>query len=363
MRAFGILLCAAAMLFSASPAGAAEIVWHDAASLPLYGKACPDTPSRYERLPEFPGESLRPELRRLGRTSTGLYLRFRTDSPSIHIRWTSAGPRWMPHMAPVGTRGLDLYIHTPDGWKHAGSAKPSAPDKAESTCSVVTSMNPCLRECMLYLSLYDGVTALEIGLEQGYLLLPPLLDSPSSERKMVFYGTSILQGGCASRPGTAFTSRLSRRFDMEAINLGFSGNAFLDLEIARLMASVENPAVFVLDYVPNAWPYMIEERGEEFFRILRDSHPDVPVVFVEDPSFPPALFNTEMAKEISDKNKAQKNLYERLRKSGEKRLYYISSESLIGNEDTVDGIHPTDLGMDAYFRAYEKVLAKVLRRR
>jgi len=353
------LLATLLLIFGA--VGLRAQVWHDASEFPLYGKADPETPALYQRLPAI--EGLRPELVNLGKTSTGLYLRFRSDSPTLKIRWTSAGPRWMFNMVPVGTRGLDLYIHTAEGWKYAGSAKPAGPDKAASTSTVISNMQPQMREFMLYLSLYDGITSLEIGVDEGSSLLSPQLGSPMDDSPMVFYGTSILQGASASRPGLAFTNRLARRFDRTAINLGFSGNAFLDPEIARLMASVPDPCVYILDYVPNAFADMIDERGEAFFRILRDAHPDVPVIFVEDPIFPHSEFDSEIYKEISSKNVAQKRLYDKLRRQGEKHLYYISSDLLLQNEDTVDSIHPTDVGMDRYYRAYEKVLKKILRRK
>ena len=129
------------------------------------------------------------------------------------------------------------------------------------------------------------------------------------------------------------------------------------------MASVETPGAFVLDYVPNASAKMIEEKGEKFFRILRDAHPDVPIIFVEDPMFPHSKFNTAVYSEVTKKNAAQKALYDKLRKAGEKHVYYVSSEGMIGNdsEATVDGVHFTDLGMERYARHLYPVIRKALR--
>ena len=335
-------------------------VWRDASFLPVAGKVTEVATGCYERLPEYPEGGIRPALVQLGKASAGLYIRFRSDSPANYVRWASSGARWMPHMAPVGTRGLDLYIHDGMSWTFAGSAKPEDAWKAASSCRIIGNMEPAMREYMLYLSLYDGISSLEIGVDKDYELLQPSLDSPRKGSPMVFYGTSILQGGCASRPGMAFTNILSRRFDREAINLGFSGNAFLDIAIAELMAAVPDPAVFVLDYVPNASAELIDSEGASFFRVLRDAHPGVPVVFVEDPGFPHAAFDGKIRKEIDDKNAAQKRLFRSLRAKGEKRIYYIPSSSLMRSEDTVDGIHPTDLGMEHYAEAYARILKKIL---
>ena len=178
------------------------------------------------------------------------------------------------------------------------------------------------------------------------------------------YGTSILQGGCANRPGMAHTNILSRRLDREVINLGFSGQALLDMEIARYMASIEDPGLFVLDYAPNAYAGLIDAEGENFFRIIRDAHPDVPVIFIEDVIFPHTAFDNRIKDEVEKKNQAQKRLYARLKKSGEKKIYYISAEGMIGDdgEATVDGIHFTDLGMQRYVDHILPTIKKALRR-
>lgn len=336
-------------------------VWHSANDFPIYGKISDETLSRYERLPaELQGIS-RQSVWGLGRNSAGIFIRFRSNSSSIWARWTSLGGNSMNHMTDTGTRGLDLYALYDGGWRFVRSGRP-APGR-ETLTQIIGNMEPVEREYMLYLSLYDGVEKLEIGVDEGSSLSLPLVERPSREKPVVMYGTSILQGGCASRPGMAHTNIISRKLDREVFNLGFSGNALLDMEIARLMASVEDPGVFVLDYVPNASAQMIDENGEAFFRILRDAHPEVPVIFIEDPTFPFALFDTAIAKEIALKNRSQKVLYEKLRRSGEKKLYYISSKGLIGEdgEATVDGIHFTDLGMERYCDKVLPVIKKALK--
>ena len=137
-----------------------------------------------------------------------------------------------------------------------------------------------------------------------------------------------------------------------------------DLEIARLMASVPDPGVFVLDYAPNAHAPMIKEHGEEFFRILRDAHPDVPVIFIEDVIFPHTLFDSEIRKEVEDKNFEQKALFERLKKQGEKQIYFIPAAKMTepDGESTADTIHLTDLGMQRYVDLVLPVIRKALRK-
>ena len=354
----------AALLFAIAGAFAQEkeTVFVDASVFPLYGKCIENTSGRYERLPLAYKDISREALWNLGRNSAGLYVRFRSNSTTITARWKPT-KHHMAHMTDVGDNGLDLYILTgKDGWRFAGSGFLWKETEVR-TKKLVKDMDPVMREFMLYLPLYTNLESLELGFDEGSVFEGPAVQSPKSGSPIVMYGSSILQGGCANRPGMAFTAIIGRRLDREVINLGFSGNAKLDYEIAELMAQVENPAVFVLDYVPNSSVDRIEERGEKFFRILRDKHPSVPVVFVEDPTYPHSRFDNRIRKEVETRNAAQKALFLKLKKAGEKKLYYVSTKGMIGDdgEATVDGVHFTDLGMMRYTDHILPVLKKALR--
>ena len=224
-------------------------------------------------------------------------------------------------------------------------------------------MDGSWREYMLYLSLYDGVSSLKIGIAEGSSIEKPAVDLPARDRKIVMYGTSILEGGCANRPGMAFTAIIGRRLNREVINLGFSGNAWLDPEIAALMTRTEDPGVFVLDYVPNCTAKMIDEKGEAFFSILRKACPDVPVVFVENPIYPHSRYDLSAREDVTARNMSQKALFSKLKKAGEKNIYYVPADNLIGKdgEATVDGIHFTDLGMVRYSDVVTPVIRKALK--
>ena len=356
------ILVTTVMLTLSLQTSAQEIVYTDASGFPLYGKVSEQTNSRYERLPSYLQGVSRPRVWELGTNSAGLFIRFRSNSTSVHVKWESMYNNTMTHMTDTGTKGLDLYTLVDGEWRHVCSAQPQG---KTSERKMIANMDPIEREYMLYLSLYDGVTSLEIGVDKGASLEQPAVDRPSREKPVVMYGTSILQGGCANRAGMAHTNIISRRLDREVINLGFSGNALLDLEIAELMASVEDPGLFVLDYVPNAWAETIDEIGEKFFRIIRDAHPDVPVVFIEDVIFPFTSFDKQILEQVTTKNEAQKRLYDKLKKSGEKRIYYIKAEGMIGDdgEATVDGSHFTDLGMMRYVDHVLPTLKKALRKK
>lgn len=334
----------------------AQIVYHDASTFPLLGKATEATATRYERLPDSLQHISRKPLWDLGRNSAGLAVRFRSNSTSIAARWEVRDNRSMNHMTPTGIKGLDLYCLQDGEWIFAGSGRPQG---KINKATIVKNMLPQEREYLLYLSLYDGVTSLAIGVDSLSEIRLPAIDLPRREKPIVFYGTSILQGGCASRPGMAHTNILERRLNRECINLGFSGNALLDLEIAHLMASVD-ASMFVLDFVPNATVEQMQERADEFYSIIRRKHPHTPILFIEDPIFTHSPFDTRIAKEVKDKNETLNAIFQSLKQRGEKNIYFLSSRDIIGHdgEATVDGIHFTDLG----FMRYAEVLYPILKK-
>lgn len=349
------------VMFLGILAHAQKIVYTDASEFPVYGKISEKTNERYERLPSELENVSRKDVWRLGRSSAGLYIRFRSNTTSMRIKWQSTFDNEQNHMTDLGTRGLDLYALVDGEWRAVAPVRPTS--KGVNEWTIIRNMLPEQREYMLYLSLYDGVKSLEIGVDEGAYIGQPEVASPSTEKPIVMYGSSILQGGCASRPGMAYTNIIGRRFDREVFNLGFSGNARLDMEIAHLMASVKAPGAFVLDFVPNSSDKLINEAAEKFFRVLRDAHPDVPVIFVEDPIFPRTAFDTKLHEEVVGRNIAMTQLFKRLKKAGERKIYYVSAKKMLGDDGdaTVDGSHFTDVGALRYVENIMPALKKALK--
>ena len=241
-------------------------------------------------------------------------------------------------MTDTGAKGLDLYCLQKNGdWHFVNSARPKG---KINQATIIKNMHPEEREYMLYLPLYDGLISLSIGVDSLATISQPLMDYPIRKNPVVFYGTSILQGGCASRPGMAHTNIISRRLNRECINLGFSGNAFLDLEVAKVIAKVET-----------------------FYRIIRSKHPDTPIIFIEDPIFPHTFYDERVAKEVRRKNDTLKEIFNHLKKRNEKNIILISSKNMLGEdgEATIDGIHFTDLGMMRYADLVCPVVKKAIR--
>lgn len=356
LRFFAALVCACV----AFGAAAFDPVYHSLDSMPVLGTLAPTAAKRYSRLPDSLQQAVRSDLWALGLNSAGMAVRFRSDASDILLRWTSLNKFNMNHMTPTGIRGLDLYVLTPEGeWTTVSSARPSLGSKT-STSTIVNDMAPEMREYMLYLSLYDGVDSISIGVDSAAVVLPPAVDLPRREAPVVMYGTSILQGGCATRPGMAHTNILQRMLQREVVNLGFSGNARLDPEIAHLMASAP-ASVYVIDCLPNCTEEQLRERLLPFYTILREARPQAQILFVESPEFPIMRFSQEVDSTITSKNAALRELYAPIAAS-DPRVALFRAHDILGDdmETTVDNYHLTDYGFQRFALAMMPVLSRMI---
>ncbi len=337
---------------------AETIRWVDARDLRIEGKGWTDTKEFYDRFPARAEKVIRPAVWNLSRDSAGMCVRFVSDASDIQVRWVLRKENLqMPHMAASGVSGVDLYIHEKDKWHWVGAGRPKAFPTNEMV--VVKGLNPGAHEFILYLPLYNGVHEVKIGVPENAKIEP----APARGKKpIVFYGTSILHGACASRPGMAYPSILGRKLNEPIINLGFSGNAWSEPEIASLLAEL-NPSVYVIDPIPNMTSEMIDERMQPLIRKLRAAHPKTPIVMVESLAYTDGDYVKARHERCTSSNAAMRRAYEVLRKT-EKNLFYISSDNLIGHdfEGTVDGTHPNDLGFMRMTEVIEPVLRKAVSR-
>lgn len=336
-----------------------EYVYTDALNLPVYGKVCTETYEPFSRLPASLEGVCRPPVWRLGRDSAGEYVRFSSDAGSFNLRWTSTFRTKSTNMTPCGVSGLALYVNDGGEWIYVGTGRPSLNEKESESKISCSKLAGEMHEYMLYLSLYDGVLKLEIGVPEGYRVEAPVIDSPRSAKAIVMYGTSILQGASPSHAGMSGSNQLVRILNRQVINLGFSGNALLDMEIAELMAAYPDPGVFVLDNMPNGTPELTREKQAAFFRILRKAHPGVPVVFVENPNYPGMRFDAGREKYVRARNAALREVFDGLLAEGEKDIYLVGAMDMLGEDNvgTIEGTHFTDIG----FTSYAGILSAVLK--
>jgi lysophospholipase L1-like esterase len=351
----GLALCS--LLPVAAQPASAEITWHNLSALSVEGKGWTATQHLYDRLPTTAEGVVRADVWSLSHDSAGLRYRFVTDATALRARWKlrRADQLALPHMPATGVSGLDLYVRDGDHWHWIGAGRPVKPDLNDAL--LADGLKHERREYLLYLPLYNGVESVEIGLPAG-AAFEPAPDRYAGRKPILFYGTSIVQGGCASRPGMAHAAVLGRMLDWPIVNLGFSGNAKSEPEVAALLAGLD-PAVYVLDSLPNLTAEEAAERLEPFVKTIREAHAKTPIVLVENVTYADSPFRQERLAKVVAVNSLLKKLYERMRAAGDTAVYYVPTGSLLGRdgEDTVDGTHPTDLG----FLRMAEGMAPVLR--
>ena len=356
---FSVAGSAAGALCMAQDSAAQSIQWIDAKTMSIEGRGWEDqTRLRfYDRFPSKAQGVVRDAVWNLSRDSAGMAVRFRSDATTIHVRYTLMKDRLaMSHMPATGVSGIDLYARDGDGqWRWVNVTRPAG---KTVVAKIADGLDSGEREFLAYLPLYNGVDSVEFGVPAGSKL-EPLAKRPSP---MVFYGTSITHGACASRPGMCHPAILGRRLDRPVMNLGFSGNGRLEIEVAALMCELD-ASVFVVDCLPNLGnPTDVASRTPPLVRLLREAKPTTPIVLVEDRTYEYAWIKGGSRRRHAGTRAALRAAFESLVDAGMSRLYYIEGANLLGTDGdgTTDGSHPNDLGFLRQADAMEPVLRKAL---
>ena len=335
-----------------------DVDWYDVKEFGVEGKGWSETKKFFDRLLAKAEGFVRDQVWNLSRDSAGMCFRFVSDSPNIYVRYElSQESLSMTHMAATGHSGVDLYAQ--DGMGIDRWVAVVRPRKQKMDTTLAKDLAPGSRRYTLYLPLRNGVESLEIGVVRGQSFTAL---SPRNEKPIVFYGTSIMHGACASRPGMAFPSILGRRLRRPIINLGFAGNGRMEIEVGSLLVEL-NPCVFVIDCLPNMNESTVSERAVPLVKKIRETHEKTPILLVEDRSFTSTRF-FPARKQRHQKNRiALKNAFKELQNLGIKNIFYLDGDNLLGQdgEAATDGSHPSDLGMVRYADAYEPALRAILR--
>jgi hypothetical protein len=312
--------------------------------------------SPYDRLPISYKEKVREPVWDLSKASVGITVRFHSNSTSINLKWTVLNDLDMPHMAATGIKGIDLYTKYNNKWRYVTTAgalvglktyqNKSIPADSINEYELIKNMSPDFREYKLFLPLYDGVTKLEIGIDNNALINKA---SPNPVKPIVFYGTSITQGGCASRPGMAHTNIISRKLDVDCINYGFSGNGRMEMPIVVLISDID-ASFYVIECLQNMDSEQVRERVRPLVDMIRTKHPLTPIVLVENMMYTTAFLDQTIETTLIQENEALKNEFDKIIKRGTPNIFYIkdNKDFLSDNEGTVDGVHLTDLGFLRY---------------
>jgi hypothetical protein len=335
-----------------------DLEWHDVTAWGVEGRILPDQERArwFDRLPADASGKVTPAVWELSRDSAGMMARFRTDATAISVHYRLSKDRLaMPHMPATGVSGVDLYARDDDGkWKWVQVTKPAA---REVNAEIVQGLAPGLREYAVYLPLYNGVEFLKVGVAKGRRF-EGLAPRP---KPVVFYGTSITHGACASRPGMVHAAILGRRLDVPVVNLGFSGNGRMDAAVGEYLVQTD-AAALVIDCLPNMSPEAVSEKCVPLVKQIRAARPEVPIILVEDRRFTNDWI-TPAKRDFHTKNHAAlRAAHDRLVAEGVGNLHYLPGDHLYGDdtEGATDASHASDLGFMRQADAFEPVLRRAL---
>jgi lysophospholipase L1-like esterase len=335
--------------------GRGDIVLHDAKEAPfrLFGVYYKD--GAYRRMPKEIAKNVNDGVFHLSEHTSGGRVCFSTDSDCIALTCTRPSFWAMGHMARTGNGGFSLYQRADGRWLYLATFVP--PATASGFSSIVNLPGGKKeRELMLQMPLYAPISSLQIGVAKG-ASLSEWKGEYTHQKPIVFYGSSITQGGCASTPGGDYAGRVSRKFDADYINLGFSGSAKGEEAIMKYIAGIDM-SVFVYDYDYNA-PDAEHLRKTHYagYRTVREAQPELPIIMMSSPNYDNIGHNMAERRDVIAAS------YERALADGDKNVYFVDGKehfaTFNADECTVDGIHPNDLGFHRMAEALGSVIKQI----
>jgi hypothetical protein len=334
--------------------------WIDGRRLPIEGRVFEDVEHWYDRLPADVTTNVNAGVRGMKHHTAGMQFRFATDSKRLVFKWIPYSQSLsMDHMPTTGVSGIDVYRFDArtEKWLYVRTGRISSAEKGGALDIGWTPGVPCL----VNLPLYNGIREFSLGIEPEASVAPLPPRRSGIDKPVVFYGTSITHGGCASRPGLSFVNIVGRDLDVPVVNLGFSGSGVMEFEMSEHLVRID-ASCYVLDCLWNmgmssagAKPGRnVDENYEPFIRNLRAKRPDVPIVMAEQCDV--------FCGGPNAKDKYIRKLYEKLVTEGWKGLVYLPKDAMYSGdrEGTVDGCHPNDRGMESMAKAYGGAVSEAL---
>lgn len=340
-----------------------DIVYYDVKEAPfhIYGLYEPKLPGVLKRIPDAVAKATSKSILELYRCTAGGRVRFSTDSDCVVIRAKMPSILRFPHATLLLSCGFDLYIDEPEsGRSYFYDVFRPPYDTEDGYTAILTFEDRKMRCLTLNLPLYGEVEELLIGLEKT-ARLEKGAEYPN-EKPVVFYGSSITQGGCASRPGTAYPAVISRELNIDYVNLGFSGNCRAELPMVQYMSGLDM-SVFVSDYDHNTTSVdFLRNTHYRMYEKIREKQPDIPYVMISRPDF--KKYGRDIT-ECVDRRAVIIESFERAQRTGDKNVYFIDGETFFDNKywdsATVDGIHPNDFGMMCMAEKIGDVLSEIIK--
>lgn len=328
------------------------IVWLNVRQMPfaLHGIQYDEKIGCYTRMPQSIAAKISEGVELLNCNTAGGRVRFCTDSRFIGIHAVMDNAIPMSHMPLAGQSGFDLYRRKRDERTEQFYHTFIPPVGIQKGYSSAFNTDGALADHTIYFPLYDGVRELYIAIKKDAMILAP---TPYSEKSpIVYYGSSITQGGCASHPGNSYQAMISRKLDRDYINLGFSGNCKGENEMIQYLANLKM-SIFVCDYDHNAPDAEhLKKTHLQIYRGIRKKQSDLPLIFVSAPTILLEPDQYEIRREVI------RATYQTALAEGDRKVYFIDGAELFEGDNwdccTVDGVHPNDLGFYRIAKRIEK---------
>jgi lysophospholipase L1-like esterase len=316
------------------------------------------------RLPVRAKSTFRKEVWSLAQCPSGGRIRFRTDANILALRVEYNSPPNMANMHAFGQTGVDLYVDGSYLMTVVADAEAKWGKIYEKLLFDFSGQPRKQRDITLYLPLYKPTKIISVGVDEKATEIKSKKFTVS--RPVVFYGTSITQGGCASRPGMSYQAILGRKLNIDFVNLGFSGNGLGEPEVARAVSEID-ASCYVLDFGANHKTFAaMREVYAPFLDLIRKEHPVTPIVVM-------TLLHTSRENRIAsikaewpERRKFIEDVVRERRKAGDKKLYLVDGATLLGptpDDAFVDGGHPNDLGFYWMAEGLAPTMKKVLKLR
>lgn len=327
-----------------STIGDVDVVWYDVRKAPfsLHGFHEPRSMPYFCRVPTDVAEATSVGVAKLSKESAGGRVRFSTNSPYIAIRAKLLVVGRSPHLTLISSAGFDLYMDGEFGSRFIKEFR-MVYDMVDSYEQIVKLDGEKMRSFTINFPVHSVVESLEIGLKPD-----AAVDMPRPYRDVapvIFYGSSIVHGTAATRPGYIYPAIISRELNIDFRNIGFSGQAKGEKALAKWMAELPM-SVFVCDYDHNA-PTVehLEATHYPLYETIREKNPDVPYIMVTRPDYW-TLINDQDT--ILKRRDVIMSSYLKARAAGDKNVYFIDGLSFNvaphQYEMSVDGVHPNDAG-------------------
>lgn len=322
-----------------------DIIFYDIDEQPFMIHGIFRENGKYRRMPENIAKKISDGVYALHTNTAGGRVRFLTDSSYIAIHAEMDGVGKMPHFAYTGSIGFDLYVKE----SYIGSYVPPF-NVEDGYDGLIEFGKKELREITINFPLYSNVNKVYVGVQTSSVVEKPSFYS--NKKPVVYYGSSITQGGCASRPGMSYPAIISRKFDCDYINLGFSGNAKAEEEMTEYIKKLDM-SLFIFDYDHNA-PSIeyLKETHEKMFKKIRQSNPELPIILMSRPKF-------NLTKQEEERQLIIETTYKNARLNGDEKVYFLNGKGLTAyckDSGTVDNCHPTDFGFFSISEALRKVI-------